>query len=390
MSDPVRAGLGPRALVAAAASAYLVAVALTMAAWYAFALDRGAAAMERFGRQAANDLAFIVVEPMLRLDRIRLGLLAKRLAERVEVRSVEMVAVDGEPLVVEGNPRAADPVFASEVAIEDTVAGRVRVALRGEAFQPEVAALLLRSWGILAVGLALCMSGAYAYSRFDRRPRRSQLPAGNGVEPEPTPEPARVFVVVATVFPRRSAAGDPGALGAATAFAQRVANLYAGEARAFADAGVALNFQAGTSDDRAFEVVCAALLLQRLLVGPPDAETDADTADDPSRRDASGSVGPRFRLGLDLVDVDRLAADAPPEEIAVLASLAPDGELVLGQAAYRSLADAERVRIRAFDNPAFQALSGDAVPEGIVVGTTTSDAELIARQADVVATDPAI
>lgn len=380
----------PGALALAAGVGYVIAVSVTLAAWHFLALERSARAMERFGAQLAADLAFHAIDPMLRTDRIRLGLLANRMAERPEVRSIEMYSVDGAPLVIQGNPRANGAVYLSQVAIQDTVAGHVRVALRTEAFHPQTQALLAQSWAFLAVGLIVGVGGVYGYGRLAGRVANRALPVSERHE-ETESSSSRVFVLMATLFPRGRAdpESDAEALRDGMATAERVANLYAGEAIPWRDAGVALIFPATTSEDRAFEVVCAALLVQRLLGDPhPDRQAADQIASEPTsqtRRRRS-----RFRLGLDLVAADRLhdmaASDrAPPEAVAVLASLAPNGGLVIGQAAYGAVANAERIELQAFENPAFQTLSIDAVPQGVVIGTDASHDALIARQADLVA-----
>ncbi|MCY4011842.1 MAG: hypothetical protein OXG82_03925 [Gammaproteobacteria bacterium] len=376
---------GPGALALCAGLGYVVALAATLSAWHFLAAEQNARAMGRFGSQVADDLAYLAVEPMMRPDRIRLGLLAKRMVERPEVRSIEMYSVDGTELVVEGNPRPDGPTYLSQVAIQDTVAGHVRVMLHEDRFRPQTAALLSRSWWLFAAGFVVVAGAAYGYGRLSTRTRRTATIAGPDTESDTSP--SRFFVLVATMFPH-SDVDDDGrgdVLSRSMTLAERVANLYAAEAVPWRNTGLALLFPASTSDDRAFEVVCAALLVQRLLGAPP-RDDPADAA-----QPSPGASSSPFRLGLDLVtgdwvdDQSAVVDAASAEAVAVLASLAPDGALVLGRAAYAAVVDAERVRLQAFDNPAFQTLSDAAVPEGIVLGTDSSHDALIAQQADLVA-----
>ena len=376
---------GPRALALFAGLGYLVALALTLAAWHFLAAEQNVRAMGRFGSQMADDLAYLAVEPMMRPDRIRLGLLAKRMAARPEVASIEMVSVDGTELVVEGNPRPDGPAYLSQVAIQDTVAGHVRVMLHADRFQPQTSALLAQSWWLFAAGFVVVAGAAYGYGRLSTRDKPTATTAGPEAEVSET-SPSRFFVLVATMFP-----GDvdddarAGMLSGSMALAERVANLYAAEAVPWRNTGLALLFPASTSDDRAFEVVCAALLVQRLLGAPP-LDEPADAA-----RPSPDTPSSPFRLGLDLVtgdwvdDQSAVVDTASAEAVAVLASLAPNGALVLGRAAYAAVGDTERIRLQAFDNPAFRTLSDAAVPEGIVLGTDSSHDALIAQQADLVA-----
>jgi len=201
--------------------------------------------------------------------------------------------------------------------------------------------------------------------------------------------PSRFFVLVATMFPHSDAdkEGRAEPLRRSMAIAERVANLYAAEAVPWRETGLALLFPASTSTDRAFEVVCAALLAQRLLHGGHGQDgLPGDAAQPPGE-----PLSKPFRLGLDLVtgdwvdDQSAVVDTTSAEAVAVLASLAPNGALVLGRAAYAAVSNAERIRLQALDNPAFQTLSGSAVPEGIVLGTDSSHDALIAQQADLVA-----
>lgn len=379
---------GPRALALCAALGYVVALAATLTAWHVLASQNNARAMARFGSQMADDLAYLAVEPMMRPDRIRLGLLAKRMAERPEVRSIEMVSVDGTELVVEGNPRPDGPTYLSQVAIQDTVAGHVRVMLHADRFQPQTSTLVAQSWWLFAAGFVVVAGAAYGYGRLSTRARRTPTPAGSDPDESDT-SPSRFFVLVATMFPHSDVGDDDrgNVLSRSMALAERVANLYAAEAVPWRNTGLALLFPASTSDDRAFEVVCAALLVQRLLGEPQRHDEPPGDAAQPSPETSSNP----FRLGLDLVtgdwvdDQSAVVDTASAEAVAVLASLAPNGALVLGRAAYAAVSDAERIRLQAFDNPAFQTLSDVAVPEGIVLGTDSSHDELIAQQADLVA-----
>lgn len=379
-----RPRFGPWTLAICAGLGYLVAATMTLATWHFLGHQHNVRAMERFGSQLADDLAYFAVEPMMRSDRIRLGLLAKRMADRPEVRSIEMYNVDGTELVIEGSPRPDGAAYLSQVAIQNTVAGHVRVMLRADQFQPATSAFLRQSWALLLAGFVVVAGVGYGYGRLSTRERRAAMAA----EPRhDDPEPSRFYVLVATVFPHSDADADASAelLQRSMAIAERVANLYAAEAVPWRDTGLAVLFPASSSDDRAFEVVCAALLIQRLLGAPQHKDEPGDAAPptpEPLPR--------QFRLGLDLVtgdwvdDQSAVVDAASAEAVAVLGSLAPDGALVLGRAAYGAVGNAERIRLQPFANAAFETLSGTAVPEGIVVGTDTSHDELIAQQAEMV------
>ena len=381
----------PHTLALCAGLGYLAALAVASISWHLFGSEHSAQAMERFGSQAADDLAFLAVEPMMRPDRIRLGLLAKHMVERPEVRSIEMYSVDGTELVVEGNPRPDGPAYLRQVAIQNTVAGHVRVMLNADRFQPQTSVLLGEFWVLLAAGFVIVLGAAFGYGRVSTRAKRTPMAAVPETD-EPETSASRFYVLVGTIFPHSDVDDDGRAdvLGRSMVIAERVANLYAAEAVPWRDTGLALLFPTSTSDDRAFEVVCAALLVQRLLgAGPRNDDLHED-----GTQPAPEPLSSPFRLGLDLVtgdwvdDTSAVVDTASAEAVAVLASLAPNGALVLGRAAYAAVSNAERIRLQAFDNPAFQTLSNVAVPEGIVLGTDSSHDALIAQQADLVADAP--
>ena len=102
-----RPQFGPWTLALCAGLGYLVAITLTLTTWHVYSQRHNVQAMDRLGSQLADDLAYLAVEPMMRPDRIRLGLLAKRMVDRPEVRSIEMYSVDGTELVVKAIP---DPI----------------------------------------------------------------------------------------------------------------------------------------------------------------------------------------------------------------------------------------------------------------------------------------
>ena len=402
MTSPSGSTLRPQALARVLAMCaglgYLAAVGVVLAVWTVLDAQRSESVMSALGAQMADDLAYHAVEPMMLPDRIRLGLLASRLVKRPEVRSVEMYSVDGTPLVVEGNARPDGAVYVRQVAIQNTVAGHVRVTLHAEHFRLPISLLVTQAWPSLAAGLVLTVGCIYFGARIVAW-RRRPVPPETPTPDEPDRETGQIYLLLATLF-------RPGELSHrerqdllrhGMAIAERVANLYAGDALSWSDGGVALAFQATTSADRAFEVVCAAMLVQRLLNeqsatdAPPAVAADGKPGKSGEPGKSGDSASPAFRLALDLVEdgwLDRpeSIADAQPAQVlAVLASLAPNGGLVIGNAAFAAIDEPERVELRGFENPAVQVLLSDAVPRGIVTGTDDDHEALIARQAELIA-----
>ena len=172
------------------------------------------------------------------------------------------------------------------------------------------------------------------------------------------------------------------------AVGRRIANLYAGHSAALPGSGVVVVFPVSGSSDRCFEVVCAALLMRRLLSEKGTPVTDGDGA---APDDVPDDPSSAFRYGVDFCEAGAAVHGATVKPSAVsnvllLASLAGARELVLGQAAYETLDRPDRVELEQLRNPATEALSsGVAMPSGKIQRVARDYDALIARQAEVIA-----
>ena len=269
---------------------------------------------------------------------------------------------------------------------------KTRVTLHAEHFRLPISLLVMQAWLPLAAGLVLTIGLIYFGGRIVAW-RRRPVPPETPPPDEPDPENGQVYLLLAKLFRAGELSHQErqDLLRHGMSIAERVANLYAGEALEWSDDGVALAFQATTSADRAFEVVCAAMLVQRLLNEQSATDAPPAVASDGEPEKSGDSASPAFRLALDLVEdgcLDRpesIAQAQPGQTLAVLASLAPNGGLVIGNAAFAAIDEPERVELRAFENPAVQVLLTEAVPRGIVTGTDDNHEALIARQAELIA-----
>ena len=375
-------------LAAAVAIGYVVASAVVLATWHVVNDQWSDTAMDRYGRTLAEDLAHLALEPLLNQDRIRLGVLAERLARRPEVRRIAVYTVDNRLFVVAGVAHSADvPTFIRPIAVQDTVAGDVQVALNADRFGLPVIRLLERGWLAILGGLVLVVVVAAYVSRASRQRETARTEAKDGpVAPEPT------YMLVANLVAAKgtSATQHSRTLRRGLAVAERIANLYAGQAEQASDSGVLLRFRATAAPERGFEVVCAALLLQRLLNG-----LDGSNGGDPSAPSRDGTPSRAlFRYGLDLSGTGTTtdagstgptARVSPFANVLLLSSLAPPGELAIGETAYDAIDRPGRLTVDALDNPATQALSvGLAVPRGIIRGISEEYEALLDRQAAVI------
>lgn len=383
---PLRRFLTANAATLAGVGGYIIAFGVAFASIGVLNTERGAGAMARYGHTVAEDIAHHAVEPLLRRDRIQLGLLTNRLVARPEVRSIAIGTVDEQLFVVAGRPAsAAAPSYVRPIMVEDTVAGDVTVTLNTESFMQPLADILRESWQYVLAGLAFTIF-VFHFATHLGSPRASTSAPGGG-SPD---SPPRAFVVAANL-PLRSlsqAAERERLLAYGMAIAGRVANLYAGHAAALPGSGVVLVFPVSGSGDRCFEVVCAALLTQRLLsANASPVEPDPDSPPDTVDSDASDP----FRYGVDYAEAsiaihdDSVKASAVAN-VALLASLADAGELVLGQAAFETLQRPERVELEPLENPAAEALSSEAtIPRGKIRGIASEYDALLTRQAEVIA-----
>ncbi len=75
------------------------------------------------------------IEPLITLDRIRLGVLATRMSELPEIESVTIVTVDDRIVANAGTrPLADTPLFTHDIEFEGVVAGSVQIAIAADAF----------------------------------------------------------------------------------------------------------------------------------------------------------------------------------------------------------------------------------------------------------------
>ena len=384
----VRPFLKANAATLGAVGGYVIAVAIAFVSVGVLDAERSASAMSRYGMTVAEDLAYHAVEPLLRRDRIQLGLLTNRVAARPEVRQITIRTADERLFVVAGSASTETaPTYSRPVTVEDTVAGDVTVALNPESFPPPLADILNQSWQFVLAGLAATVFLFHFATRLgsSRNATRGSTAVSRVVPP--------AFVVVANL-PLRSAsrsAEREQLLRHAMAIGGRIANLYAGHAAALPGSGIVLVFPVSGSGDRCFEVVCAALLMRRLLSKKAEKEAPAIDTDGPSPDDAHDDASSAFRYGIDFSEAGAtLHGDtvkpSSVSNVLLLASLAGAGELVLGQAAFDTLDRPDRVELDQLRNPATEALStGVAMPRGKVRRVARDYDALITRQAEVIA-----
>ena len=396
LAPPTSVGrfLKANAATLAGVGGYAIALGVAFASIGILNAERSASAMSRYGNTVAEDLVHHAIDPLLRRDRIQLGLLTNRLAARPEVHRIEIRTVDERLFVVAGRatPTTA-PSYSRPITVEETVAGEATVTLNPETFALPLTEVLYESWQFVLAGLAFTIFVCHFASGLGSP--RSSVRGSKGASRDGLP---KAFVVAANL-PLRSvswSAEREQLLARAMAIGRRVANLYAGHVAALPGSGIVLVFPVSGPGDRCFEVVCAAWLTRRLLSqnGAIAVATDGNAA--PTRDALDGDGTDAFRYGVDFAEAgiaiqgDTVKASAVSNAL-LLASLAGTGELVLGEAAFETLDRPERVALEELRNPATEALSsGVAMPHGKVRGVARDYDALIARQAEVIAMASAI
>lgn len=370
MTNRLRAGAKANALALAASGGVLLAFVVATATSWVMERERLGIEMARYGNATAEHVAQLAGVALQRDDRIGLGLAVAPLIERAEIRGIAVQTAANQPFVAVGATVPPQQSYRSRVTHEGAVVGNVHVALNAASFRAPASRHLIVVVVALATALIALGIGSYVAERMDR-PRPASRPHidSTAVPEQDVPAEAEAgagYAVFANLFERASMAEDERAeaLQGAIAVAQAVADLYQAEAHAVGRIGVALTFDGG-DEERGITAACAALLLRQLL------------------NDAAGAG--LFRYGLELMPASPEDASIADEEhrLALLSSLAPSGELAIGQAAYDVLAPTAQLRVAALDNPAAQALAASAAPSGIVLGASDGlQADAISRQAE--------
>ena len=382
------------ALPLAAVAAYLIGVLVSVLAMTALEAKRQAFAAQRFGTALAEQLAARAEEPLLRQDRVRLGVAANRAAAATEVRQVAIHTMDGRPFVVAGAPPEPDAAtYVQPVTVADEVTGEVRITLAADAFATPIGRVLAIAGPFWAAGLALtCLAAffggrAFAWWRGDGRQPGPAPEAPPAQATPPVVETSGKCLVVANLFADADLRPEARerALAATAEIAGQVAGLHGAEVAPPPRAGCAVVFGDATPEPM-FNAVCAAVLLRGLLERWQDRQVEQGEA-----LLARPGPPPRlFRYAVDHRDADQSAAATDSElasEVLLLSSLVRNGEIAIGRAGLAAVEGAERLLVAPFDNPAAAVLPGLAAPGGVVRGLAADHEAALQAQADAIATE---
>jgi uncharacterized membrane protein affecting hemolysin expression len=338
--------------------------------------------IDQFGNAAAGVMAELAVEPMLKQDRLHLGVIGNRLADLAEIDGVASYTLDNQVLASTGNTLRLR--YAQPVSIDGSVVGYVRVSVDPEAFAAPAHGRMLAAVVTLLL-LPLAISVGWALSRPGRRqefvarlPRLSapwvsgRLPAPSleDVEGLPEPEPVEVthYLLAVNLYNQLSlpATEREFELSLCVELAESVAEIFQGHVVGQTGLGAVVTFDHTDDPDRPFQVICAALVLARLL-----------------REEAPFGI---YRLGLNLTvrraDEPLPLTDDAVADAALLSALAKDTTLALSAPFAAALDSRERVVMRPLVNPLLDEL---ATSEGgcyLVTELDPPHASLVIQQAE--------
>lgn len=347
-----------RKVVAAAA---LTAVVTLLAVQLVLVMTGSAQGrMERFGNAAASALAELAVEPLMRQDRMHLGVIGNRLAETPEIAGVASYTSDNQLLASTGDLSGA--TFTAPVTIDDSIVGYVRLAIHPPAFTRDAPGrlpglLLAALIAPLLVIAGWALWGAIASGRLTlAAPRRpGWLPAAHASappgrveavpdEPEPEPAPAVLHYLLAVNLYNQLSLGvneREFERSLSLELMEAVAGIYQGQVVRLPGTGMLLDFDHIEDDERSFQVLCAAFVLARLL------------------RDES-PFG-QYRLGMNTTarraDEPLTLDDPAIADAALLSALARDGTLAVSAPFNQTLPDPDRFTSGPLVNPLVDELT---------------------------------
>lgn len=347
------------------------------------ASSREQAHMDRVGNAAAGILAELAVEPVMRRDRLHLGVIGNRLAETPAIRGVTTYSSNNDVLTSTGIMEG--PQYTAPVVIDDSIVGYVRVAVHPPAFAPDGTTQLL---ALLAVALLVPMLVAVGWSlagaarRGELRPTMPSRPswlktahaddAGPAGEPiiEHAPDPVDVphYLLAVNFYNQLTLPGSEREFERALCreLAEAVAEIYQGRVVSLPGVGALLDFDHTADEDRPFQVLCAAFVMIRLL------------------RDEA-PFG-HYRLGLNLTE--RTAGETPPfddaavADAALLSALAKDEALAVSAPFAEALQGEKRCFFRPLVNPLLDQLTTSGPGCRLITGLEPTSAALVARQVE--------
>ncbi len=347
---------------------YLVTAGCLAWSWSQAAKEQKQVRADLFGSTIVAQLAALSSESLIVNDRIRLSVLANRLAALPEVKSVNISTIDGRLLAQAGSQKkaVADSVYRKPISFEQAIAGFVEVTVAEDAFQ-------LSIWGQILMPLLLSLTFSlmlialvgFLPRYLANRPNKEPLQTIQEEDDDESP----LFVLVVNLFNQISI--SPGIrqaiLSSALDQARRVANVYGGRVEQLPGTGLLLIFDGAVEEDRCFHVLCAALLVQNLLNAMSHESVShaqprlkfrfgmhiipcstSDTEKSMDAKDVGSSAGDKF---------DRLMSSDEVTDAVLLSAVAGDDSLTVSADVFELLEDPDRIIAQQQQLPILNSLS---------------------------------
>ena len=349
-----------------ALGASLLTALLLGVSWYRSVEDARSTRVAQFGNAAAAQLAALSIEPLITLDRIRLGVLATRMSELPEIESVTIVTVDDRIVANAGTrPLADTPLFTHDIEFEGVVAGSVQIAIAADAFSASGFAAAYLLLPALIGALLSAVAGYLLGLRLDAVPEL-ELPSES--EEQQSPDEITEWLLAVNLLNLMAVPSKERAdvLAEVRRRATRVARQHGAVASDLSNIGVLLTFRDGDSEpDQCFKVLCAALLLAESL----------DNFNEALHIAARPEM--KFRFG---VHVTTRSGDAGTEpnsdavqDTVVLSAVAPEGSIAASHDAFERLSRPERFIVEEQTNPILRTLT-TAAHDSCVIVSAVADA----------------
>ena len=361
--------------------ASLLTALLLGVSWYRSVDDARSARIAQFGNAAAAQLAALAIEPLITMDRIRLGVLATRMSELPEIESVTIVTVDDRIVANAGSrPLADTKLFTHDLEFEGVIAGSVQIAIAADAFSASGFAPPYLLLPALIAALLSAVAGYLLGLRLDAVP---EIEAGvKEVEATQSAEITEWLLAVNLL----NLMGLPGkergdVLAEVRRRATRVARQHGGAASDLSNIGVLLTF-ADDDPDQCFKVLCAALLLAESL----------DNFNEALHIAARPEM--KFRFGAHVTtrpgDAGADANSDAIQDTVVLSAVAPEGSIAASHDAFERLSRPERFIVEEQTNPILRTLTTAAHDSCVIVSAVADvygaaldhQAELLRAQED--------
>ena len=299
-------------------------------------------------------------------NRIELGVVANRLTRVPRVAGVAIFTVEDKLLALSGTLEEGTP-FIEPVVLDDSLLGFARISLVPPAPAPDLAGLAASGLAVLAIALLVAW-----WSARLRGEAPGQSP-DTSTRLDAATEASTELLLVGNLLNQLSLTGSERRRTAeqALAVARQVGEIYGCRCTHLPGTGLLMSFLAQEDDDSAFEAVCAAFLVARLLAG--DAATD------------------NYRFGLHVVGLQ--AGESPSdhpaalEDAALLAAMGKSGTIVASGPFFAHIAEPGRLAAETFSHPMLEQLHATGEQSCMITGLADDHRALLEQQASQLAGD---